>query len=65
MAKLELISKRRSNVVQLPSELNRLRSADRLMKEWLEIQDVDDSQARLLALLDWRERVGDYRERFC
>jgi|GEM_PF-1396400 len=65
MAKLELISKRRSNVVQLPSELNRLRSADRLMKEWLEIQDVDDSQARLLALVDWRERVGDYRERFC
>jgi len=55
----------KGKVIQPPNELNRLRSADRLIQELLEIQKVDDGQARLLALVDWRDRVGNYRERFC
>lgn len=45
-------NQRKGKVIQQPCELNRLRNTDRLIQEWLEIQDIDDSQAKLTVLID-------------
>jgi len=48
----------------MASELNRLRSADQLIQECLEIQEANDNQTKLTALIEWRDHVGMHQKRF-
>lgn len=52
-----------STVVQLPTELFRLKEADRLVMEWGRIQQLDD-EARVIALFSWYGQMERHLARF-
>lgn len=45
-----------ATVVQLPTELYRLRESDRLIKEWGRIQQLSE-QDRVVALFSWYSQM--------
>lgn len=53
-----------ADVVQLPTELTRMRDADRLMRELIEIRSTLAGVQRTVALTEWSFRVDDHAERY-
>lgn len=53
-----------ARVMQLPTELLRMREAKHLVDEWLEIQKIKDKSERVSALFKWRTRMHDYSDIF-
>lgn len=58
-------AQQQDNVVQLPTRLNRLNSADQLIQEWAEIQKICDNEARVMALFNWRARAENHSKQYC
>lgn len=61
---MEVVMQRDSAVIRLPSELCRLREADRLIDRWLAIQAISCAPERVAALFEWRLEMRVFSERF-
>lgn len=50
-------------VVQLPTELYRLRESDRLVREWCRIQQLSNEE-RVIALFSWYGQMEQHQATF-
>lgn len=53
-----------SIVVQLPTELNRLRESDRLLQRWVQIRADLAGSEKAAALIGWVMEVEQHESRF-
>jgi hypothetical protein len=53
-----------ARVVKLPTELHRMREAERLVCRWHEIQQIKVSADRVAALFEWRVEMQDHAVKF-
>lgn len=46
-----------AQVVQIPTQLDRMRKADNIVKQWLHIQEVKDQNSRIQLYADLRNQL--------
>lgn len=46
-----------AQVVQIPTQLDRMKKADNIVKQWLHIQDVQDQASRIQLYADLRSQL--------
>lgn len=61
---MSAVNQKASNVVQLPSALNRMSSSDRLMQEWWHIQKTLEGPDKIAALFDWKMKANSHHRLF-
>lgn len=53
-----------ARVVKLPTELHKMREAERLVCRWYEIQQMEVVADRVAALFEWRVEMQDHAVKF-
>lgn len=53
-----------AKVVQLPTELARLRDSERLVQRWIEIQQTMEGADKASAVFEWRVEMVDHGRKF-
>ncbi len=54
----------KSNVIEMSSNLHRLRSSDRLIQHWIEIEKIDDPEHRVVAIFKWKQKLSQHQKDF-
>lgn len=53
-----------AKVIELPTELHKLRSSDRLLRRYIEICQIKDKAARVAAMFEWQIDLQDHADAY-